>query len=238
MEGGKAEKAGSEAEVQQRVSGVLVAMETGQAKDRQSSQSGSYAFAGATGTPTSHLAGIHSPSESLCLSSLAYPEDFHNGFTSRPRHLSPLELGPLPEPQLLRLRPTSLRTQDISHLLTGVFRKLYTAEVIGDDLSTNFIKARGSEDTRHEEFVDELQQVTRPRALPTGVHPGCWTVARADRAGDPGRARRKAASCGARLLDKCPHLSGARSCSRHRGCSWAKAKTLPQCIRHSSGRTL
>ncbi|KAM6169230.1 deleted in lung and esophageal cancer protein 1 [Rhynchocyon petersi] len=65
---------------------------------------------------------------------------------------------PLAEPPLLRLRPTSLRTQDISFLLASVFRGLYSAEVIGEDLCTNLIKARGSEDERHEKFVDALQQ--------------------------------------------------------------------------------
>ncbi|XP_016051691.1 PREDICTED: deleted in lung and esophageal cancer protein 1, partial [Miniopterus natalensis] len=57
--------------------------------------------------------------------------------------------------------PTSLRTQEISHLLTAVFRNLYTAEVFGDEVSTSLIKARGSEDALHEEFVDELQQIRK-----------------------------------------------------------------------------
>ncbi|XP_040492890.1 deleted in lung and esophageal cancer protein 1 isoform X4 [Ursus maritimus] len=134
-------------------------METGRARDRQSAESGSYAFRGATWTPTSHLAGIRSPSESTRLSSLTYSETFHYGFGGRARRVGPLTLQPLPEPQLLSLRPTSLRTQDISHLLTGVFRNLYTNEVIGEDLSASLIKARGSEDARHEEFVDELQRI-------------------------------------------------------------------------------
>nr|KAF6420247.1 DLEC1 cilia and flagella associated protein [Molossus molossus] len=136
-------------------------METGRAKDRHSAKSGSYAFAGTTWTPSSHLARIRSPSQSTWLSSLAYPEAFHRGFRSRPRRLSPPTLPLLPEPQLLRLRPTSLRTQEISHLLTGVFRNLYTNEVFGDEVSTNLIKARGSEDAVHEEFVDELQQIRK-----------------------------------------------------------------------------
>ncbi|XP_039699231.1 deleted in lung and esophageal cancer protein 1 isoform X3 [Pteropus medius] len=134
-------------------------METGQARDRWSAQSGSYAFAGATWTPSSRLTRIRSPSQSTWLSSLAYPDDVHHSFRTWPRRLSPLAPSPSPEPQLLRLRPTSLRTQDISHLLTGVFRNLYTAEVIGEEVSASLIKARGSENARHEEFVDELQQI-------------------------------------------------------------------------------
>ncbi|KAF4024161.1 hypothetical protein G4228_016116 [Cervus hanglu yarkandensis] len=102
---------------------------------------------------------MRSPSQSTWLSSLAYSESFHHGFGGRRRLASQLPLQPLPEPQLLRLRPTSLRTQDISYLLTGVFRNLYTAEVIGQEVSSSLIKARGSEDARHEEFVDQLQQI-------------------------------------------------------------------------------
>nr|XP_025740102.1 deleted in lung and esophageal cancer protein 1 isoform X5 [Callorhinus ursinus] len=136
-------------------------METGRARDRLSAESGSYAFRGATWTPTSHLAGIRSPSESTWLSSLTHSEAFHYSFGGRARRVGPLTLQPLPEPQLLSLRPTSLRSQDISHLLTGLFRNLYTNEVIGEDLSASLIKARGSEDARHEEFVDELQRIRK-----------------------------------------------------------------------------
>lgn len=131
-------------------------METGQLGDPQSAESGSYAFSGATWTLTSRLAGIRSPSQSARLSSMAHSEAFHCGVSDRPRRLAPLR-----EPHLLRLRPTSLRSQDISHLLTGVFRNLYSADVIGEDVSSNLIKARGSKNARHEQFVDELQQVRR-----------------------------------------------------------------------------
>lgn len=92
-------------------------------------------------------------------SSLAFTDGFHYGFPTRSLRAGFQALPPLPEPQMLRLRPASLRTQDISHLLARVFRNLYTAQVIGEDLSDSLIKARGSEDARHEEFVDQLQQV-------------------------------------------------------------------------------
>lgn len=81
------------------------------------------------------------------------------GFPTRSLRAGFQALPPLPEPQTLRPRPASLRTQGISHLLARVFRNLYTAQVIGDDLSDSLIKARGSEDARHEEFLDQLQQV-------------------------------------------------------------------------------
>lgn len=197
-------------------------METGRGRDRLSAESGSYAFRGATWTPTSHLAAIRSPSESAWLSSLTYSEAFHYGFGRRARRVGPLTLQPLPEPQLLSLRPTSLRSQDISHLLTGVFRNLYTNEVIGEDLSASLIKARGSDDARHEEFVDELQRVRRPwspaRSLPllTGdADPGIKSHVRGQCGGAPGRAPRKAGPRRTQPLDKCQHLPGAR----HWGCS-------------------
>lgn len=92
-------------------------------------------------------------------SSLGFSDGCQYGFPTRSLRAGFQALPPLPEPQLLRLRPASLRTQDISHLLARVFRNLYTAQVIGEDLSDSLIKARGSEDSRHEEFLDQLQQV-------------------------------------------------------------------------------
>lgn len=97
--------------------------------------------------------------KSLLVSSFAFSDACQYGFPTRSLRAGFQGLPPLPEPQTLRLRPASLRTQDISHLLARVFRNLYTAPVIGDDVSNSLIKARGSEDARHEEFVDELQQV-------------------------------------------------------------------------------
>ncbi|XP_040595698.1 deleted in lung and esophageal cancer protein 1 [Mesocricetus auratus] len=92
-------------------------------------------------------------------SSSAITDGCQYGFPTRSLRAGFQALPPIPEPQMLRLRPASLRTQDISHLLARVFRNLYTAQVFGEDLSDSLIKARGSDDARHEEFVDQLQQV-------------------------------------------------------------------------------
>nr|XP_032650527.1 deleted in lung and esophageal cancer protein 1 homolog [Chelonoidis abingdonii] len=51
------------------------------------------------------------------------------------------------------------RTQDISHLLTSVFKSMYTADVIGMDAGTNLIKSRGGDNPYHEKFVEELQKI-------------------------------------------------------------------------------
>uniref|UniRef100_A0A2K6UKE3 DLEC1 cilia and flagella associated protein n=1 Tax=Saimiri boliviensis boliviensis TaxID=39432 RepID=A0A2K6UKE3_SAIBB len=138
-------------------------METRSSGAPGSSASPTYECPGTMWAPTSPPAGSSSLSQptwkSSLSSSLACSEGFPHSFAARPRRLTQLELTPRPEPQLLRLRPSSLRTQDISHLLTSVFRNLFSAEVIGDDLSANLIKARGSDDERHEEFVDQLQQI-------------------------------------------------------------------------------
>ncbi|XP_076985910.1 deleted in lung and esophageal cancer protein 1-like isoform X3 [Tamandua tetradactyla] len=146
-----------------QVSGGSVAMDTRSYRGLRSSESEPYVSEVATRGTTSRLARSHSPSlsswRSSLQSSLAYFEGFSCSSEGRPRRDSQPELALHPEPQLLRLRPASRRTQDVSHLLTGVFRNLYSVEVIGEDVSTSLIKARGSEDARHEKFVDELRQI-------------------------------------------------------------------------------
>nr|XP_020141048.1 deleted in lung and esophageal cancer protein 1 isoform X2 [Microcebus murinus] len=164
--GGPAGRGGArpEAELRQGARGVSVAMETRSAKELGSTEYWVYDYPEISWAPTSSLAWSISSSrpsrKSTRLSSRAYSDGFHYSFAPRRRRRrSELALAPLPEPQLLRLRPSSLRTQEISHLLTAVFRNLYSVEVIGEDVSTSLIKARGSENARHEEFVEELRQI-------------------------------------------------------------------------------
>uniref|UniRef100_A0A8C9PGJ8 DLEC1 cilia and flagella associated protein n=1 Tax=Spermophilus dauricus TaxID=99837 RepID=A0A8C9PGJ8_SPEDA len=128
-------------------------------KEEACSESGTYEHERQTWTPDSRLAMSRSPPKSPLSSSRAYVESFQFGFGTRPSRGWSRALPPPPEPQLLRLRPSSLRTQDISHLLTSVFRNLYSAEVIGEEASASLIKARGSNNARHEQFVDQLQQI-------------------------------------------------------------------------------
>lgn len=145
------------------VCSVSVAMEPGSSEEPQSAVSRVDVSPETVWTSTPHPGESSTPSwptrKSSLPSSLAFTDGFHYGFPTRSLRAGFQALPPLPEPQMLRLRPASLRTQDISHLLARVFRNLYTAQVIGEDLSDSLIKARGSEDARHEEFVDQLQQV-------------------------------------------------------------------------------
>ncbi|XP_063159400.1 deleted in lung and esophageal cancer protein 1 [Candoia aspera] len=63
------------------------------------------------------------------------------------------------EPYMYRHRPTSELTQDISHVLTSVFKNLYTSEVIAADMVDNMIKSRGGKNPHHEYFVEELRKL-------------------------------------------------------------------------------
>ncbi|XP_053323585.1 deleted in lung and esophageal cancer protein 1 [Spea bombifrons] len=64
-----------------------------------------------------------------------------------------------PDPATYRPRPSSERTQEISYLLTSVFKDLYSGEVIGKDTGANLIKSRGGDNPFHQMFVDELEKI-------------------------------------------------------------------------------
>uniref|UniRef100_A0A8D0KZZ9 DLEC1 cilia and flagella associated protein n=1 Tax=Strix occidentalis caurina TaxID=311401 RepID=A0A8D0KZZ9_STROC len=49
--------------------------------------------------------------------------------------------------------------QDISPLLASTFEDLYTRDVIGADMETNWIKSRGGDDVYRESFSEELQKL-------------------------------------------------------------------------------
>nr|XP_051685183.1 deleted in lung and esophageal cancer protein 1 isoform X3 [Oryctolagus cuniculus] len=138
-------------------------MEPSSAMEPRAAGSPDHGCLGATPAPPSERDELSSPSQSTWRSSVqssaAGSEGAPGSSMARPRRVGPLALAPAPEPKPLRLRPASLRTQDISHLLAGVFRGLYSGEVIGEDLSASLIKGRGSENQRHEAFVEQLRQI-------------------------------------------------------------------------------
>ncbi|KAL7374309.1 hypothetical protein ABVT39_026064 [Epinephelus coioides] len=55
-------------------------------------------------------------------------------------------------------RPTSGKSQDISHVLASIFKHLYTRDVIGKDTSSNFFKTKNGRSSYHDRYVEELQQ--------------------------------------------------------------------------------
>uniref|UniRef100_G1TFT9 Uncharacterized protein n=1 Tax=Oryctolagus cuniculus TaxID=9986 RepID=G1TFT9_RABIT len=162
--------------------GVSVAMEPSSAMEPRAAGSPDHGCLGATPAPPSERDELSSPSQSTWRSSVqssaAGSEGAPGSSMARPRRVGPLALAPAPEPKPLRLRPASLRTQDISHLLAGVFRGLYSGEVIGEDLSASLIKGRGSENQRHEAFVEQLRQVARAHGAwgARGTWPLLWAL--------------------------------------------------------------
>ncbi|XP_043923496.1 deleted in lung and esophageal cancer protein 1 [Protopterus annectens] len=63
------------------------------------------------------------------------------------------------EQSMYRHRPASEKTQDISHILSSVFKELYTLDVLGKDTVANLVKSRGSNNQYHERYVEELQKI-------------------------------------------------------------------------------
>uniref|UniRef100_A0A8C0FEC2 DLEC1 cilia and flagella associated protein n=1 Tax=Bubo bubo TaxID=30461 RepID=A0A8C0FEC2_BUBBB len=66
---------------------------------------------------------------------------------------------PPPRHPAQSLTPSFFLTQDVSPLLASTFEDLYTRDVIGADMETNWIKSRGGDDVYRESFTEELQKV-------------------------------------------------------------------------------
>nr|XP_033787629.1 deleted in lung and esophageal cancer protein 1 isoform X2 [Geotrypetes seraphini] len=62
-------------------------------------------------------------------------------------------------PAMFRPKPLSERSQDISYLLTNMFKNLYTGDVIGKDKGKSLLTSRGGDNLYHEKFLEELQKV-------------------------------------------------------------------------------
>ncbi|KAK6293316.1 hypothetical protein J4Q44_G00368170 [Coregonus suidteri] len=63
------------------------------------------------------------------------------------------------DPSMNRHRPSSEKTQDISHLLASIFKDLYTTEIIGKDTVAILTKTRRGSNNYHDKYVEDLQQV-------------------------------------------------------------------------------
>ncbi|XP_044150166.1 deleted in lung and esophageal cancer protein 1 isoform X2 [Bufo gargarizans] len=64
-----------------------------------------------------------------------------------------------PDPAMYWPKPSSKKNQDVSHLLTSLFKNIYTGEVIGKDTGANLIRSKGGDNPYHQKFVEELQQI-------------------------------------------------------------------------------
>ena len=66
---------------------------------------------------------------------------------------------PGPEPPMYLQRPSSAKSQDVSHILAKTFRDLFMKETIGSDTVHYLTKSKGSDDQYHEKYVAALEKV-------------------------------------------------------------------------------
>ncbi|XP_023122061.2 deleted in lung and esophageal cancer protein 1 [Amphiprion ocellaris] len=55
-------------------------------------------------------------------------------------------------------RPSSAKSQDISHVFASVFKDLYTKDIIGKDTVSNLVKTKSGRSSYHDKYVEELKQ--------------------------------------------------------------------------------
>ncbi len=63
------------------------------------------------------------------------------------------------EPPMYLQRPSSARSQDITHVLARTFRQLFTRDAVGPDTVQYLNTSRGGDDEYHEKYVEKLKQV-------------------------------------------------------------------------------
>ena len=63
------------------------------------------------------------------------------------------------EPPMYLQRPSSARSQDVSHVLASTFRQLFTRDAVAPDTVQYLNTSRGGEDDYHEKYVESLQKV-------------------------------------------------------------------------------
>ncbi len=64
------------------------------------------------------------------------------------------------EPPMYLQRPSSARSQDVSHVLSRTFRQLFMRDAVGSDTVHYLTKSRGGDDAYHERYVAALEKVT------------------------------------------------------------------------------
>ena len=63
------------------------------------------------------------------------------------------------EPPMYLQRPSSARSQDVSHLLAKTFRHLFTRDTVDNNTVKNLDTSKGSHDEYHESYVAALNKV-------------------------------------------------------------------------------
>jgi len=64
------------------------------------------------------------------------------------------------EPPMYMERPSSARSQDVTHILVRTFRELFTRDTIAPDTIQYLSTSRCSENEYHQQYVDDLLKVT------------------------------------------------------------------------------
>ena len=63
------------------------------------------------------------------------------------------------EPPMYMERPSSARSQDVTHILVRTFRELFTRDTVTPDTIQYLNTSRCSENEHHQQYVDDLLKV-------------------------------------------------------------------------------
>ena len=63
------------------------------------------------------------------------------------------------EPPMYLQRPSSGRSQDVTHVLARTFRDIFTRDLVEQETVKNLNKSRSGDDSYHEKYVEELRKV-------------------------------------------------------------------------------
>ena len=69
------------------------------------------------------------------------------------------ENGRNDEPPMYMERPSSARSQDVTHILVRTFRELFTRDTIAPDTIQYLNTSRCTENEHHQQYVDDLLKV-------------------------------------------------------------------------------
>lgn len=64
------------------------------------------------------------------------------------------------EPPMHLQRPSSARSQDISHVLASVFREVFSRDVVGEETVKHLTTSRSGEEGYHDKYVRQLEEVS------------------------------------------------------------------------------